>query len=145
MVLYNTPLYTMRKHIRKSHNVTMLLYHIVFPVKYRKFIFTTPRITKWLCECCAQLEKYEIYFDAIGVDWNHVHFLVQSAPTKSVTQIVTIIKSFTWKELLKYKLELSWKLWWKKSANIVILCKHSWSSSLTANNQKLCGESMIWN
>ena len=105
----------MRKHIRKSHNVTMLLYHLVFPVKYRKEIFVTPRIKEWLIRCChEQVSNYEIYFDTIWVDWDHVHFLVQSVPTQSVTQIVTKIKSFTAKVLLWYKLELEWKLrWWE--------------------------------
>ena len=84
----------MRKHIRKSHNVTMLLYHMVFPVKYRKEIFVTERIREWLIKVCEDIEtKYEIWFDSIGVDGDHVHFLVQWIPSMSVTNMVTTIKS----------------------------------------------------
>ncbi|MCC8417690.1 MAG: IS200/IS605 family transposase, partial [Rickettsia endosymbiont of Bryobia graminum] len=29
----------MSKYIHKSHNVTVLLYHMVFPAKYRRALF----------------------------------------------------------------------------------------------------------
>ena len=102
----------MRKHIRKSHNVTMLLYHLVMPVKYRRKVFTTQRIEQVLIDECHKLEAKEIYFDCIGVDWDHVHMLVQSVPILSITEIVTMIKSLTAKMLLKCKTEIAWKLWW---------------------------------
>jgi len=91
----------------------MLLYHVVLPVKYRREIFVTDRIRNGLIKCCHEtVSKYEIYFDTIWVDWDHVHFLVQSVPTQSVTDIVSKIKSFTAKVLLKCKVELEWKIWW---------------------------------
>lgn len=31
---------TSSKHIHKSHNVTLLLYHLVCPAKYRRKVFT---------------------------------------------------------------------------------------------------------
>ena len=40
-------------------------------------------------------KRYEIKFLEIGKDKDHVHFLVQSIPKYSVTQIVTKIKSIT--------------------------------------------------
>jgi REP element-mobilizing transposase RayT len=93
----------------------MLLYHIVLPVKYRREVFTTEKIKEWLIKLCYELWwRYEISFDTIGIDWDHVHFLVQTVPKNSVTKVVTIIKSITWKELIKYKAELKWKLWWNK-------------------------------
>lgn len=91
----------------------MLLYHLVLPVKYRREIFVTDRIRNSLVECCHEtVSNYEIYFDTIWVDWDHVHFLVQSVPTQCVTDIVRKIKSFTAKVLLWCKVELEWKLWW---------------------------------
>ena len=32
-------LYRMSEYIHKSHNVTVLLYHLVFPAKYRRAVF----------------------------------------------------------------------------------------------------------
>jgi len=66
-----------KEHIKRSHNVSMLLYHIVLPAKYRKKIFST-EVTKKLLEICEQIEEiYEIYFLEIGSESDHVHFLVQ--------------------------------------------------------------------
>ena len=53
-------------------------------------------------EVCLEIEKrYEIKFLEIGTDKDHVHFLVQSVPKYSVTQIVTKIKSITAREIFK--------------------------------------------
>lgn len=40
-------------------------------------------------------------FLEIGTDKDHVHFLVQSVPTYSVTKIVTLIKSLTAREIFR--------------------------------------------
>ena len=47
----------------------------------------------------------------IGVDKEHVHFLVQSVPMYSVTKIVTMIKSLTAKEVLKRCPQVKKQLW----------------------------------
>jgi len=89
----------MSEHIFKRHNKNLLMYHLVFPAKYRKKIFSA-EIDKTLKEICIELsQNYEILFLEIGTDQDHVHFLVQSVPILSVTKIVTIIKSITAKQL----------------------------------------------
>ena len=89
----------MSKYIHKSHNVTVLLYHLVFPAKYRRAVFDE-NVDQLLRDVCIELEKrYQIKFLEIGTDNDHVHFLVQSVPTYSVTQVVTIIKSITAREI----------------------------------------------
>jgi REP element-mobilizing transposase RayT len=66
----------MSEYIHKSHNVTVLLYHLVFPSKYRKAVFDE-RVDSVLREVCLDIEKrYELKFLEIGVDKDHVHFLV---------------------------------------------------------------------
>ena len=100
----------MDEHIIKSHNKTLLLYHIVFPAKYRKKIFTK-EVENRLKKVCLEISYgYEIHFVEIGVDKDHVHFLVQSVPMLSITKIVTIIKSITAKDILKIK-EVKKLLW----------------------------------
>ena len=65
-----------------------------------------------LKEVCLEIEKrYEIKFMEIGVDKEHVHFLVQSVPMYSVTKIVTMIKSLTAKEVLKRCPQVKKQLW----------------------------------
>lgn len=85
----------MAKHIKKSHNKTLLLYHLVFPAKYRRKVFSD-EVEKDLKEICLAItEGYEIHFIEIGSDEDHVHFLIQSVPTFKITDIVTKIKSIT--------------------------------------------------
>ena len=81
----------MSEYIHKSHNVTVLLYHLVFPAKYRRAVFD-PGVDEVLHQICLDLEqRYQVKFLEIGVDKDHVHFLVQSVPTYSVTKVVTLI------------------------------------------------------
>ena len=58
----------------------MLLYHLVFPAKYRRVVFEEG-IEDFLRTICLEIEeRYEIRFLEIGTDKDHVHFLVQSVP-----------------------------------------------------------------
>ena len=101
----------MSQLIRKSHNVTVLLYHIVCPAKYRRVV-VTDEVDRVLKDVCLEIAKrYEIGFIEIGTDCDHVHFLVQSVPTYSPTEIVRIIKSITAREIFKQVPSVKKKLW----------------------------------
>ena len=101
----------MEKHIYKSHNKTLLLYHLVFPAKYRRKVFDE-NVDKTLKSVCLEIsDRYEIHFIEIGNDLDHVHFLVQSVPMLSITKIVTIIKSITAKEIFSKHPEVKKILW----------------------------------
>ena len=99
------------EHIYKSHNKTLLLYHLVFPAKYRKKVFdeSIDRTLKNICEEISY--RYEINFIEIGNDEDHVHFLIQSVPTLSITKIVTTIKSITAREIFKNHPDIKKELW----------------------------------
>lgn len=99
------------EHINKSHNKTLLLYHLVFPAKYRKKVFDE-KVDITLKSVCIEIsDRYEINFVEIGNDEDHVHFLVQSVPTMSITKIVTTIKSITAREIFKVHPEIKKILW----------------------------------
>jgi putative transposase len=79
------------RFIHKSHNVSVLLYHIVCPAKYRRIVFS-PEVGIKLKEVCLQIsQRYEITILEIGMDKDHV----QSVPTYSPKKIVQIIKSMS--------------------------------------------------
>jgi len=62
---------------------------MVFPAKYRRAVFDVS-VDQVLREVCLEIEKrYQLKFLEIGIDEDHVHFLVQSVPTYNVTKIVT--------------------------------------------------------
>jgi REP element-mobilizing transposase RayT len=78
----------MSRFIHKDHNVSVLMYHIVCPAKYRRAVFSAEVDAK-LKEVCTEIEKrYEIEFLEIGTDTDHVHFLVHSVPLYSPKKIV---------------------------------------------------------
>ncbi len=56
-------------------------------------------------------KRYQIKFLEIGTDKDHVHFLLQSVPTYSATEIVTTIKSITAIEIFKKHPEVKELLW----------------------------------
>ena len=91
----------MSEQIHKKHNVSVLLYHLVCPTKYRKAVITSD-VDEKLKEICAEISlRYEIEFLEIGTDSDHVHFLVQSVPMYSPTKILRTIKSITAKEIFR--------------------------------------------
>ena len=98
-------------YIHKSHNVTLLLYHMVSSAKYRRVVFS-PGVDLVLVKVCEEIEKrYEIRFLEIGTDDDHVHFLIQSVPSYSVTKIARTVKSLIAKEVFRKCPEVKQKLW----------------------------------
>src|ERR1044072_4246826 len=101
----------MSRFIHKSHNVSVLLYHIVCPAKYRRLVFS-PEVDLKLKEICFEISKrYEITFLEIGTDKDHVHFLVQSVPIYSAQKIVQTIKSIHERERVAACPEATKQLW----------------------------------
>ena len=98
-------------YIHKSHNVSVLIYHFVCPAKYRRVVFSD-KVDTSLKEVCLEIEKrYEVFFLEIGADKDHVHFLLQSVPTKSPTQIIKMLKSITAREIFQRHPEVKKQLW----------------------------------
>ena len=101
----------MSEILRKKHNVSVLIYHIVCPAKYRRAVITE-EVDKQLRKVCLGIEaRYEIKFLEIGSEKDHVHFLVQSVPTYSPTQIIRTIKSITARKIYETNPEVKKALW----------------------------------
>ena len=101
----------MSEYIHKSHNVTVLIYHLVFPAKYRRAVID-PQVDTVLKDVCLEIEmRYQIRFLEIGTDVDHVHFLVQSVPSYSVTKIVILVKSLTAREVFRQCPQVKKQLW----------------------------------
>ena len=100
------------KYLHASHNVSNLVYHFVCPVKYRRIVITEP-VDESLVQICAGIEmRYDwIKFLEIGADKDHVHFLIQSVPTKSPTEIIKAVKSITARRIFAEHPEVKRQLW----------------------------------
>lgn len=87
------------------------MYHFVCPAKYRRIVFSE-QIDLSLKAICMEIEKrYQVFFLEIGTDDNHVHFLLQSVPTKSPTQIIKMLKNIIAREIFRQHPEVRKKLW----------------------------------
>lgn len=98
-------------HIHKSHNVSVLIYHLVCPTKYRRVAVSQP-VEEILRETCLAIaERYDLHFLEIGTDRDHVHFLIQSVPTMPPTRIAQAVKSITAKQVFKLAPQVKKQLW----------------------------------
>jgi len=101
----------MSEHIHRSHNVSILLYHLVCPAKYRRAVFSS-EVDEVLKTVCMEIsDRYDIMFLEIGTDKDHVHFLIQSIPPYSPTKIVRTIKSITAREIFSRMPKVKKYLW----------------------------------
>ncbi|MFA5777720.1 MAG: IS200/IS605 family transposase [Parcubacteria group bacterium] len=120
----------MSEHIKKSHNVSLLIYHLVCPAKYRRKVFEgIEGVEEELKNICQEIEDcYDIHFLEIGADKDHVHFLIQSVPMISPTNIAKITKSITARMIFKRKPEVKRMLWggqfWTKGYYISTVSKN---------------------
>lgn len=133
----------MSESIHKSHNVSNLMYHFVFPAKYRRVVIDE-NVDKIIKETCVEISKrYEIYFLEIGTDKDYVHFLIQSVPRYSPTQIVRIVKSITAKEVFAKCPEVKKKLWggefWSDGFYVATVSEHG-NEKVIANYVKKQGD-----
>ena len=87
----------MIEYIRKSHNVTILIYHIVFPAKYRRAVIDE-KAGREIKEICLE----------VGADKDLIHFLVQSVPSYSITKMIKIL---TAREVFKNCPKIKHQLW----------------------------------
>lgn len=96
---------------RASHCVYQTHYHIVFPVKYRKSLLSD-EITSAIKSIAGEIgERYEIDFEQLGCDKNHIHILCSFHPKYSIGEVVRKFKSITARELFKQFPLLKKDLW----------------------------------
>ena len=97
---------------KAAHKVFKIKYHFVFCIKYRKDLFLENKYVETIKEICRDLEnRYHMKFETMGFDDDHVHFLLQSVPKYSPSQIFRIVKSITAIELFKRHTDLKKELW----------------------------------
>ena len=101
----------MSDYIHRSHNVTVLLYHLVFPAKYRRAVIDADVDEVLRAVCLGIGARYQMKFLEIGTDRDHVHFLVQAVPTYSVSRLVMVIKSITAREIFRRCPQVKRQLW----------------------------------
>ena len=98
-------------YIHKSHNVSVMLYHLVCPTKYRRVVINSTVDTIIKETCIGIGLRYDMHFVEIGTDKDHVHFLIQSVPMMLPKRLVQTIKSITAKQVFLQAPEVKKQLW----------------------------------
>ena len=119
----------MSELLHRSHNVTVLLYHVVCVAKYRRVVLDEA-IDKTLRDICLEIgQRYQVVFLEIGTDSDHVHFLVQSIPRYSPSRLVQMIKSLTAREIFRRLPHVKKALWggefWTDGYFMATVVQHS--------------------
>ena len=98
--------------VKKGHHCAYQThYHIVFPVKYRKALLST-EVGNEVKQVAVEISKrYEIDFEQIGCDEDHIHILCSFHPKYSIGEVVRKFKSITARELFKKFRWLKEELW----------------------------------
>jgi putative transposase len=97
--------------VKSNHCAYDTHYHIVFPVKYRKALLSK-EIELTIVNTAKEIsERYEIIFEQIGCDADHIHLLCSFHPKISITTVVTTFKSITAKQLFKTHPYIKKELW----------------------------------
>ena len=145
------------KCIHKRHNVSVIIYHYVCPAKYRRVV-VSEEVDRTIKETCEGIEqRYDIRFLEVGTDKDHVHFLVQSTPVRSPSQIIQAIKSITAKEVFARHQEVKKQLWggefWSdgyyvstvgKNANETTIAKYVQEQGREKEYKKMYGQQLGW-
>jgi REP element-mobilizing transposase RayT len=124
----------MSQPIHKEHNVSVLIYHLVCPTKYRRVVITN-EVDREIKEICKDIGlRFEMAFLEIGADKDHVHFLIQTVPVRSPSEIARIIKSLTAREVFKRVPSVKKKLWggefWSDGYYICTVGRHGYEDQI---------------
>ena len=99
------------KVIKSNHCAYQTHYHLVLPVKYRKALLYK-EVEEELKRIAEEIGgRYEIEFERIGCDKDHVHILCSFHPKYSIGEVVRKFKSFTARELFTKFPWLRKELW----------------------------------
>ncbi len=97
---------------KAAHKVFKIKYHFVFCIKYRKDLFLEEKYVETVKRMCHSFEeRYNLRFETIGFDEDHVHFMIESVPKYAPSQIFRLVKSITARTLFEEYPDLKKELW----------------------------------
>ena len=95
-----------------SHCSYRVRYHMVFVVKYRRHMLLEQVPLEYFNSLVVGIgERYDFSFDAIGLEEDHFHILVEAPPRYAPSQIMQIIKSVSARQIFKEHPKVKQFLW----------------------------------
>ena len=81
---------------RKTRNrhKYLLQYHIIFVCKYRKRLLLSKHISDNIKHFSYEIcQKHNVIIKYMETDKDHIHYMIETEPTMSISKIVNLMKS----------------------------------------------------
>lgn len=104
----------MEKWKTKNGHKYLLQYHVIFVCKYRKKLLINKEISDDIKQFSYEIcQKHNILIKYMETDKDHIHYMIETEPTISISKTINLMKSYTtyhiWKKHEKYLSEFFWK------------------------------------
>ena len=98
----------------KNRHKYLLQYHIIFVCKYRKKLLVSKEISDYTKQFSYEIcTKSNIIIKYMETEKDHIHYMIETEPTISISKVVNLIKSYTtyhiWKKHTEYLKNHFWK------------------------------------
>ena len=98
----------------KNRHKYLLQYHIIFVCKYRKKLLMSKQISDDIKQFSYEIcQKHKVIIRYMEADKDHIHYMIETEPTMSISKIVNLMKSYTtyhiWKRYPDYLRKHFWK------------------------------------
>ena len=98
----------------KNRHKYLLQYHIIFVCKYRKKLLVSKQISDDIKQFSYEIcQKHKVIIRYMETDKDHIHYMIETEPTMSISKIVNLMKSYTtyhiWKRYPDYLRKHFWK------------------------------------
>ena len=92
----------------------LLQYHIIFVCKYRKKLLVSRQISDDIKQFSYEIcQRHSVIIRYMETDKDHIHYMIETEPTMSISKIVNLMKSYTtyhiWKRYPQYLRKQFWK------------------------------------
>jgi putative transposase len=95
-----------------SHAVYSLNYHLILIVKYRREVFTEPKMLERLREIASIIgENHSIEIKELNGESDHIHILMRAKPHSQLSKYINAMKSASSRRLKQEFPEVKKRLW----------------------------------
>lgn len=99
----------------KNHCKYLLQYHLIFVCKYRKSLLASNSISSDIKRLSKEIcSKHGITIRYMETDKNHIHYMIETDPTKALSDIVCMMKSYTAHHIWRLHPAYLRKCFWKE-------------------------------
>ena len=79
----------------KNRHKYLLQYHIIFVCKYRKKLLASKQISDDIKQFSYEIcQKHKVIIRYMETDKDHIHYMIETEPTMSISKIVNLVKSY---------------------------------------------------